>query len=99
MEKAEITRLEDEKKRDEERVLDKDALLQKERDFGANAMHELNNLLNGIVGTTDYMLDELKDELTLRVEDELLGVKQCTDHMQVSTESPTRSHPSLAHKP
>ena len=46
MEKAEITRLEDEKKRDEERVLDKDALLQKERDFGAKAMHELNNLFN-----------------------------------------------------
>ena len=40
--------------------------------------------VNGIVGTTDYLLDELKDELTVRVESELRGIKKCTDHMQVS---------------
>ena len=43
-EKAEIMKLEVEKKRVEDRARDKDALLQKERDFSAKAMHELNNV-------------------------------------------------------
>ena len=94
-EKAEMSKLEVEKKRDKDRARDKDVLLQKERDFGAKAMHELNNPVNGIVGTTDYILDELKDELTARVESELRGIKQCTNHMQVSTDIPTHARPPL----
>ena len=60
----EISRLEVEKAVAAERALHRKDVLQREKDFGAKAMHELRNPLNGAKGTLDYLLTELKDQLT-----------------------------------
>ena len=58
-------------------------LVKKEKDFVANALHELRNPLGGIVQMLEYLFEALKGELTSDVAFELRCIEQCTDHMQV----------------
>jgi len=61
---AEIARLEAERKAERAEVLSQKKLVQKERDMNATTQHEVGNPVSVITGTTEYLLDTLKAELT-----------------------------------
>jgi len=83
---AEIARLMEMQRADAVKValVHQEALVKREKDFIASALHELRNPLSGIVQILQYVFSALKTELTSRVSFELEAIEACTDHMQVS---------------
>jgi len=82
---AEIARLEALKREVMAEVLSQKRLVRKERDINATTQHEVGNPVNVIAGTTAYLLDTLKAQLSPAVERELYSIKLCADHLQLFT--------------